>query len=704
MRELFRLLFVVLLLGFSTIVAAQDTVPYTWEDGGLTLAYPASWNAPLPSEQAGKPVLELAQVLVDTPADARPPGIPIITLTILPGAFPDDGNLLPFLLEALEAQSIGTLEEPGEALFMGDSALQVMGSSADGQLFGIGQAAPLGINDVLLITGRAALAQRADFLNLFPLVANSIRLIGDEPETIEVGADLPVYGVLWQTQRTQADAAGAFLNLIGLSYTAANQLYTYERDLGVVQLDAAAGDVLAIFPNPHITEPSDLVATREGTVFVADTACACIFTLGVDGIWLDQPAEGTEETAFDPQTSPGLLTGFGAGAPMHLAVGVDGTLYATQITSTSTISVLAFASGVLVNEIRLADDLFEQPLLAASPSGSIYALTQFGELINLSDVTQVNALGPIANTLNDLAVAPDGNLVIATEDQGILILTPDGEFVNQPGSLVPNFPLPGEMVAPKGVAVDTAGHLYFADSDGTFGAITAMSTEIQPDRLGSMTLMAGLGVQGLLDAQSTRQVWLYNATSGERVTVTAIDSTGTGELDLALRILDPNGSEAAFNDDHTSQTLANFTDAQISDLPLTMDGQYMIIAERVSGEGSYSLGLSLTQTLSFDANNVATAAGELDIAFPDALWEFNGTAGQVLTITLEATGGDLDPLLRLIGPDGSVVAENDDAEDGALGTSAQVVGLNLPADGLYRLLAARFDGSGGYRLTVVSTA
>jgi hypothetical protein len=108
--------------------------------------------------------------------------------------------------------------------------------------------------------------------------------------------------------------------------------------------------------------------------------------------------------------------------------------------------------------------------------------------------------------------------------------------------------------------------------------------------------------------------------------------------------------------------------------------------------------------LSVDASGVARATGELDIAFPEALWEINGSAGQVLTITLEATSGDLDPLLRLIAPDGSVIAENDDAEDSALGTNAQIVGVSLPADGLYRLQAARFDGAGGYALTIVSTS
>ena len=705
MRVLFRFLLIVLLLIVSTTAAAQDAVPYTWDAGGLTLNYPAAWNAPLPGEQNGQPVLELAQVLVDTPLDARPPGIPTIVVTIVPNGFPDDGNLLPIMSAALALLNIDTLNAPGERVFLGDTASQVIGTSADGQLFGIGRAAPVGVNDVLVIAGRSAQAQQNDFLTIFDGVANSISLPDDQTaEATEVVEEVPTYGVLWQTQRTQADAEGAFLNLIGLSYTPANHLYTYERDLGVVQIDAATGDVLSIFPNAHITEPSDLAAASDGTVYVADTACTCIFTLGADGIWLDQPAEDEEETPFDPATSPGLLTDFGEGAPLNLTVGLDGALYATQITSTSTVSVLVFANGALVNEIRLEDDLFEQPLLTANPSGQIHALTQFGELINLTDVTQINALGSIASQLNDLTVAPDGNLVIATQDQGILILTPDGDFVNQPGSLVPNFPLPGEMVTPKGVAVDTEGNLYFADSDGTFGAITAMSTSIAPNRLGSMTLTPGVGVQGVLNAQSPQQSWLYNGTSGERLTITAIDSTGTGELDLSLRLIDPNGIEAAFNDDHTSQALTNFTDAQIADFPLTTDGQYLIVAERVNGEGTYSLGLSLTGTLSFDAGGVARATGELEPALPETLWEFNGTAGQVLTITLEATSGDLDPLLRLIGPDGSVVAENDDAEDSALGTSAQVVGLSLPADGVYRLQAARFDGSGGYALTVVSTS
>lgn len=702
MRVLLRFVFLVLLLIFVASASAQDAASYTWEAGSLTLTYPAAWNAPLPGEQNGQPVLELAQVLVETPLEDRPPGIPVIQFALMTGAFPEDGNLLPFLSSALSALNIDAADTTEEATFLGEVVQQLTGTSGDRQLFGIARAAPVGINDVLVISGRAADTQRSDFMAIFDLVAESASIVDDDNGAgFAESEDSPVYGVLWQTQRTQADGADAFLNLIGLSYTPTNHLYTFERDLGVVQLDAATGAVLAVFPNEHITEPADLAAASDGTVYVADTACACVFILGADGVWRDLPAAEAEE-AFEPQDNPGVITGFHEGAPEHLTVGPDGTLYATQITTTSTISVLVFANGERIREIRFDDSWFEQPLLAAAPTGQIYALTQFGELVDLADARQINVLGPLANQLNDLAVAPDGNLVIATQDQGVLILTAEGEFVSQPGVLVPNSPLPGEIVAPGGVAVDAAGRLYIADSDGTFGAITAMSTSVAPNRLGSMTLTPGLGVQGVINEQSPQQSWVYSGASGQRITITAVDNTG--ELDLALRLIDPNGAEAAYNDDHISQSIANFTDAQIDDLLLAADGQYLVVVERISGEGTYSLGLSLTGALSFDAGGVARAAGELGPAFPEALWEWNGSAGDVLTITMEAASGDLDPLLRIVGPDGSILAENDDADDSALGTNAQLVGVSLPVDGVYQLQAARFDGAGSYRLTIVSTS
>lgn len=713
MRLFFRLCIILTLLTTAAgITAAQETIPYVWQDAGISLNYPAGWDAPLPDSESGPLTLHLAQVLVDMPPEVRPPAVPTITLRLLPDSLPPDEDLLPFLLDALQTLGIEAEPEPGEAALLDAAALQLTGTSADNQFSGVARAAAAG-NDVLVVAGRAASAQRDDFLAIFDAVASSVALAEPRPdETAEAEAetDPSSYGVLWHTQRTQADAENAFLNLVGLAYGPADRLFTYESDLGVVQIDAITGAVLSITPNDSITEPADLAVAPDGTVYVADTACSCVFALGPDGAWVGQIVtdEATDEADEDTETAAPVevapyIADFGPGAPAQLAVGPDGMLYASNVTSTSTITVLAFEGRNRIQEIRLEEDLFEQPLLSTAPSGQVYALTQFGELLELrsGEAVLASTPGPFAEAVTDMAVGPDSSLILATEHQGLLVVTSEGELVDQPGSIVPAFPLPGEMVAPVGVTADAQGRLYFADSDGSFGAVTAMSTQVAPDRLGSASLMPGLGVQGIVSAQTPQQAWTYNATAGEHITLTAIDLTGA--LDLALRLIDPTGAEVAFNDDHESQDLINFTDAQIYNQPLAHNGEYIIMVEAVSGEGTYSLGLSQTRPLTFGADGVARESGTLSAAFPADLWTFDGTEDQTLTITLETTEGDLDPLVRLYGPDGSLVDENDDAEDFALGSSAQLSSLVLPASGLYRLEAARFDGAGSYSLTVVST-
>ncbi|MBZ0300957.1 MAG: pre-peptidase C-terminal domain-containing protein [Anaerolineae bacterium] len=679
----------------------QDTLPYEWETANIGLRYPANWDVPLPTEVDGQPTLQLAQVLVDTPANVRPPAIPIITLTRIPGAAPADQNLTSFLMDALQSLNLESTETPTTAAFLSDSAPQLTGTSADGQFFGIARAAPIGSSAVLIISGRAVDAQQSDFEALFDAVAASVTVREEEGGQV---ADQSTYGVLWHTQRSLEDGDEGFLDLVGLAYGPDNHLYTYERDLGMVALDATTGSILSITPNEHILEPSDLDVADDGSVYVADRACGCIFTLGPDGRWLDEA--DAEADSFDPETSPGMISGFEVDTPAHLAVGTDGALYATSITSANTMSVVVYINGVREREIRLGDNLFEQPLLAAAASGQVYALTQFGELLELSggEAASIDSLGTIAAQLNDVAITPDGNLVVATQNQGILVLTSQGDLIDQPGSIVPNFPLPGEMVSPIGVAVDNQGRLYFADSDGTFGAITAMSTGVAPDRMGSPNLIPGLGVQGILSEAAPRQQWTYRGAAGERITLTTVDTTPDGALNVAVRLLDPSGAEIAYNDDHTSPDIANLTDAQLADFPLPVDGQYIVVVEGMEGAGTYGLGLSQTHMLTQDSSGIARASGDLSGVFPVALYELSGSSGQTLTITLEAGSGSLDPVLRLIGPDGALAADNDDADDRALGNSAQIVNFALPASGVYRIEAARFDGTGHYNLAVVSAS
>jgi hypothetical protein len=82
-------------------------------------------------------------------------------------------------------------------------------------------------------------------------------------------------------------------------------------------------------------------------------------------------------------------------------------------------------------------------------------------------------------------------------------------------------------------------------------------------------------------------------------------------------------------------------------------------------------------------------------------YTFNGKAGDKLTITMSATDGDgLNAYVSLYNPEGVLIGENDDG----LGKSdAQISGIVLPVDGVYKIVAANIDGqaAGSYSLIVL---
>jgi tetratricopeptide (TPR) repeat protein len=81
----------------------------------------------------------------------------------------------------------------------------------------------------------------------------------------------------------------------------------------------------------------------------------------------------------------------------------------------------------------------------------------------------------------------------------------------------------------------------------------------------------------------------------------------------------------------------------------------------------------------------------------ESTYTFDGEVGQALTITLEST--DFDPVLLLLGPDGTEIAFNDDF-GGSLNSKIIIA---LPESGEYTVVARSFSGQGGdYALMVRS--
>jgi hypothetical protein len=226
-------------------------------------------------------------------------------------------------------------------------------------------------------------------------------------------------------------------------------------------------------------------------------------------------------------------------------------------------------------------------------------------------------------------------------------------------------------------------------------------------RIGDALLQADLPALGSLTFDAPAQIWAYAGTVGETISIYALDVNRTEALNLRLRLAAPEGTIIAENDNHNGAAfygLFSLYDAGLYDVTLPMDGVYTIEVSSVFGEGVYGIGVRRAQAFMLEQGDATRLFGSIDDTFANQTWLFTGSAGSIYTITMFAEGdGTLDPALRLYAPDGRVLAQNDDARDPALETDAQLVNIELPQDGLYRLEATRYagEGEGDYEIVVL---
>ncbi len=82
---------------------------------------------------------------------------------------------------------------------------------------------------------------------------------------------------------------------------------------------------------------------------------------------------------------------------------------------------------------------------------------------------------------------------------------------------------------------------------------------------------------------------------------------------------------------------------------------------------------------------------------------FSASAGDVVTISMDKTSGNLDPMLRLYNSSGRELAEND---DGGSGRNALISRYRISSGGRYFIHALRYEAgeSGGYRLRLTRSS
>lgn len=443
-------------------------------------------------------------------------------------------------------------------------------------------------------------------------------------------------------------------------------------------LDQSSGALLSSFP---YSAPSQITGMGEsqGIVYLGDRLCRC-----------------TQVFSLFQRTWQDSIDTFGANAPADFLI-YDALRFGVDLLD----SDYAIYIGGLRRETRypLQDEQADAPHLM----GGLDRLYTLEWVRSLLDSTVSGALmdkgeNGAENTLvRWLPYSPDQVADSAVFLNTLVVLSRDGTVEAVPLREGESVRWIGGLPTPTALSINGTGALWIGSGDGS---VRAFSDLVETTRRGAETLLSHVPVQGMVSEAAPVQQWTYSPDRDVRVTFNLIETNQANEFDVALRVLAADGREVAYNDDQLGADLFGLLDAQIADLRLA-PGTYTVEAQWVGGDGVYTLGVTADRTFSPDPQGAIEITGELMDVFPVERLVFQGRAGEALTFSMFGESGTLDPALELLRPDGTTLAYNDDAFDPELGVNAQIVRVELPADGEYVLEASRFEGAGEYTIVVV---
>ncbi len=195
--------------------------------------------------------------------------------------------------------------------------------------------------------------------------------------------------------------------------------------------------------------------------------------------------------------------------------------------------------------------------------------------------------------------------------------------------------------------------------------------------------------------KETSDIWTFNGQEGQFATITLTPSDT--RIDMTLTLIDPNGDLLVTVDDGYEGDLEILTD-----IPLPADGTYLIEAKEFFNEiGRYNLSLLMSAEAQYSGGGPISLGQEITSELVESgehIWTFFGTASQGITIILSSFDDQLDVILELIGPDGSILGLWD---EGFAGDAEVATDIELPITGEYSILVHGFAGHGGrYGLSV----
>lgn len=199
-------------------------------------------------------------------------------------------------------------------------------------------------------------------------------------------------------------------------------------------------------------------------------------------------------------------------------------------------------------------------------------------------------------------------------------------------------------------------------------------------------------------------IYTFSGTTGDLYTLTARALNDDADLGITLR--DGDNRYVADNDSHGSNDqVLGINDARIYNVLLTTTGTYSLyIRDYNATDGEVEVTLERIGTgFSLDAPDESVV---VDTIVPNGRYEdtVDVQAGQLLTLTVRALSGNLDPRVTLISPGGVMLLENDDvgAQGGTLGyRDSRINNYLIEQTGTYTIEVSGYSTTDGmFGLTI----
>lgn len=449
-----------------------------------------------------------------------------------------------------------------------------------------------------------------------------------------------------------------------ISNTQFRQLYSFEGRSGqvvTIRMQRQAGDL-----DPYLlllTNTGDLIAVSDDVG--GRNAEIASQLLPYDGLYTII----VTRFAHEHGTTEGDYT---------LTLESVGTSIAPANTTATANTTTSATSQPTTSFLRYGDEILGQII-----GDNYYVIYRFsaqrGDVVNLT-MTRINGdLDPVIDLFD-----PDGVYLLSGDDESGTL-----------NAAIRNYTIPADGV--YYVQATRYGRLE-GTTTGLFSFQIAVvpTSELGTRPSNARVLALPSTVTSTITAETLTRFFQVEARRGDILSV-IVTRTG-GDLQPRASVLRSDLSQMAtstLNDDEDIATIGGVT--------VQTDGIYFISVNRANGQDGETFGefsLQVERRPGIVAGSTVEIVyggqviGTINNSTVQESFVFAGRAGDVVTINMIRTNGDLDALLTLRDRDGKQLTANDDGY-GTGSKDALISGYVLPVDGIYFIEASRYERTVG---------